>query len=80
VKGALLILMFALTPGCTETRCEELKRVTVNGVYQGGGSLGEERLLRVGVTASSDQVLLTWTMKDGSRIRASYRVAKKLKR
>lgn len=76
----VLLLLPALLPACRETRCEELRPAPMAGEYRGGGSLGDERLLRVGLKATDDRVLVTWTMKDGSRIRATYSVKKKLKK
>jgi hypothetical protein len=67
--------------GCKQTRCEDLEPVPVAGIYQGGGSLGDERMLRVGLDSSSGKkVILTWTNMDGSQIRATYRIAKKSKK
>jgi hypothetical protein len=71
------ILALLLSAGCRRTRCEDLEAVPVAGVYKGGGSLGEERLLRVAVDTSGKKVVLTYAMMDGSRIRATYRVSKK---
>lgn len=65
--------------GCKRSRCEDIEAVPVAGVYKGGGSLGEERLLRVGVDTRGKKVVLTYAMMDGSRIRATYRVSKKSK-
>jgi hypothetical protein len=81
VRGAVLsgLGLLTLLTACKQTDCEQLERAPVAGTYKGGGSLGEDRLLRVGLTASSQQVELTWTMMDGSRIRATYRVAKQRK-
>ena len=79
MRGALLVGLVALVAACKQTDCEKLERVPVAGVYKGGGSLGDERLLRVALDASGKQVVVTWTMMDGSRIRASYRVAKQRK-
>lgn len=76
MRGALLLGLLTLLAACKQTDCTKLERMAVAGTYKGGGSLGEERLLRVGLAASSQQVVLTWTMLDGSRIRATYRVAK----
>lgn len=63
--------------GCRQTRCEDLIAEPVAGSYRAGGSLGKERLLRVSLDASEQEVVLTFTTLDGSRIRAKYRVSKK---
>lgn len=73
----LWIAALALLAGCKQTDCAKLERVAIPGAYKGGGSLGDERLLRVGLDAKDEKVVLTWTMMDGSRIRASYRVARR---
>jgi hypothetical protein len=49
----------------------------IAGSYRAGGSLGKERLHRVSLDASEQEVVLTFTTPDGSRIRAKYRVSKK---
>jgi hypothetical protein len=76
VRASVLLGLLTLLTGCRQTDCDKLERAPIAGTYKGGGALGEERLLRVGLAASSQQVVLTWTMMDGSRIRATYRVAK----
>ena len=79
---AYACVLWALVPlsGCRKTRCEDLAAVPVAGVYTGGGSLGQERMLRVSLLASGDQVALSYTTMDGSQIRAIYRVLKKGKK
>jgi hypothetical protein len=52
----------------------------VAGSYHGGGSLGEERMLRVTLASSTKQVELSYTNMDGSQIKATYRVSKKRKK
>jgi len=79
VSQLLLLGLLTLLTACKQTDCAKLERVAIAGAYKGGGALGEERLLRVRLTATSQQVVLTWTMMDGSRIRATYRVAKQRK-
>ncbi|MET0340815.1 MAG: hypothetical protein ABW252_07420 [Polyangiales bacterium] len=68
-----------LVGGCRETRCEDLEPVPVSGDYRGGGSLGGERLLNVSLTAKGKDVELRYTSREGSKIRAKYKVTKKLK-
>ncbi|HEX5655651.1 MAG TPA: hypothetical protein VFX59_00580 [Polyangiales bacterium] len=75
---ALLVLV-ALSAGCKQSRCEDIQAAPVAGLYKGGGSLGEDRLLRVAVDTSGKKVVLTYAMMDGSRIRATYRIGKKSK-
>ncbi|HEY6881702.1 MAG TPA: hypothetical protein VI299_26930 [Polyangiales bacterium] len=77
LASALLIASLA---SCRQTRCEDLEAVPIAGVYKGGGSLGEERLLRVAIDATGKKVVLTYAMMDGSKIRATYRVSKKTKK
>lgn len=77
MRQLLLLGALCLLAACNKTDCTKLERVAIPGAYKGGGSLGEERLLRVGLDAKDDKVVLTWTMMDGSRIRASYRVARR---
>ncbi len=74
---ALATLAFS---GCRATRCDEFVAEPNAGDYRGGGSLGEDRMLDVSLKATSKQVVLTYTSRDGSRIRAFYRVAKKSKK
>jgi hypothetical protein len=74
------LVVLALVCGCKRTRCEDLQAMPVAGLYKGGGSLGEERLLRVAVDATSSKVVLTYAMMDGAKIRATYRIAKKSKK
>lgn len=69
-----------LLGGCRKSRCEDLTPVPMAGVYTGGGSLGKERMLRVSLLASGNQVALSYTTMDGSQIRAIYRVLKKGKK
>ncbi|MDB4987849.1 MAG: hypothetical protein JWN04_3027 [Myxococcaceae bacterium] len=80
----LLVSLAASTPtsvaGCRATRCEDLQAEPNAGDYRGGGSLGEERLLDVSLKATSKQVVLTYTGRDGSRIHAIYRITKKSKK
>ena len=74
---ACALCLAALASGCRKSRCEDLTPVPIAGVYAGGGSLGEERMLRVSLLASGTQVALTYTTMDGSQIRAIYRAIKK---
>lgn len=74
-----LLALMALGMGC-RTKCEDLVAESLPGSYRGGGSLGDERLLNVAVDADAKQVALTFTTKDGARVRALYRVDKKVKR
>ncbi len=74
-----LALVVLSSAACRQTRCEDLEAVPVSGSYKGGGSLGEERLLRVALDTSGKKVVLTYAMMDGSRIRATYRIKKKSK-
>lgn len=78
-RALVLLALLGATVGCKRTRCEDLEAVPVHGVYQGGGSLGEDRLLRVGIDTTGTKVVLTYAMMDGSQIRATYRVSKKSK-
>ena len=73
---ALLVLLV----GCSKTPCEQLEAAPIAGTYKGGGTLGSERMLRVGLKAEAQHVVLTYTSMDGARIRAKYRVAKRLKK
>lgn len=79
-RWLMLALMLASLAACKRTRCEDLQAVPIAGVYKGGGSLGEQRLLRVRLEASGKKVVLTYAMMDGSQIRATYRVSKKTKK
>jgi hypothetical protein len=78
---ALLLLAFAAAcaPGCGRTPCDELVPVPIVGSYRGSGTLGQEHLLKVSLEASEQQVVLSYTTRDGSRIRAQYRVLNKSK-
>lgn len=76
---ALLLSALPCLLGCPQTRCEELTAVPMEGRYRGGGSLGEERLLKVAIEAAEDEVVLDYTALDGSQIRARYRITKKSK-
>lgn len=81
MKSALVVTtLLALLGGCGRTPCEELEAAPISGTYKGGGTLGGERMLRVAIAANQKQVVLTYTAMDGSRIRATYRVAKRLKK
>jgi len=76
--GIVGLCALALSVGCrAKTRCEDLSPQAIAGKYRGGGSLGDDRMFDVSVEATDKQVTLTYTGKDGSRIRAFYRVAKK---
>ncbi|MDB4975858.1 MAG: hypothetical protein JWN48_4199 [Myxococcaceae bacterium] len=77
-----VLLLFALLSGagCGRTRCEDLVAEPNAGSYRGGGSLGEDRMLDVSLKATAKQVTLSYTARDGSRIKAFYRVAKKSKK
>lgn len=77
---ALPLLALSALGGCRETRCEDLEPVPVAGTYRGGGSLGDERLLKVTLTAAGDDVELRYTTRDGATIRAKYKVTKKYKK
>lgn len=77
MRLVFVVALVALACGCRKPRCEDLEPAEVGGIYKGGGTLGEERLLRVSVNAAPKQVVLTYTAMDGSRIRALYRVTKK---
>jgi hypothetical protein len=71
----------ASAAGCrAKTRCEDLVREPIAGKYRGGGALGEERMFDVSLEATAQQVALTYTSADGSRIRALYRITKKSKK
>jgi hypothetical protein len=74
-----LIAALLLSAGCKRSRCEDIQAAPVAGIYKGGGSLGDERLVRLAVDTSGKKVVLTYAMMDGSRIRATYRVSKKSK-
>ena len=50
------------------------------GSYRGGGSLGDERLLDLSLEANLKEVVLSYTSRDGSKIRAKYKVTKKTRR
>ena len=63
--------------GCRQTRCEDLIAEPIAGSYRAGGSLGKERLLKVSLEASEQELVLNFTTSDGSRIRAKYRISKK---
>jgi hypothetical protein len=78
-RVATLLLSWALgsTAACGPTPCEELIVEPLVGSYRSGGTLGEQNLLKVSLQASSKQVVLSFTTKDGSRVRALYRVTKK---
>jgi hypothetical protein len=80
MKHVVTLLLLLASAGCKQSKCEDLEPVPVSGLYKGGGSLGEERLLRVGIDTTGKKVVLTYAMMDGSRIRATYRVAKKSKK
>lgn len=81
MRGALVAAaVLMLVGGCWRTPCEELEAAPLAGTYKGGGTLGGERMLRVAVEATPKQVVLTYTAMDGSRIRAKYRVAKRLQK
>jgi hypothetical protein len=75
----MLTATLALLPSCRQTRCEDLVAEPIVGSYRGGGSLGEQRLLKVSLDASEKEVVLSYTTRDGSRIHAKYRVLKKTK-
>jgi len=77
----MLLLSSAVlsTAACRQTRCEDLRAEPIEGAYRGGGSLGEERMRKVSFEATSQQVVLTYSAQDGSRIRALYRVLEKSK-
>jgi hypothetical protein len=72
--SCLFAVAMACAPGCGRTPCEELVPAPIVGSYTGSGTLGDERLLKVSLEASERQVVLSYTTKDGSRIRALYRV------
>ena len=81
MRGPMQALLLALLlAGCRETKCEDLEPVPVAGEYRGGGSLGADRLLNVGLIAKGTDVELRFTASDGSKIRAKYKVTKKLKK
>ena len=66
---------------CKKTsRCEDLLPEPNTGSYRGGGSLGDERLLDVSLEANLDEVVLSYTSRDGSKIRAKYKILKKTKK
>lgn len=77
---ALALVAPLYASGCRRTPCEELVAAPIAGTYRGGGTLAEARLLKVALEASAQQVVLTYTTLDGSRIRAKYRVTKKTRR
>jgi hypothetical protein len=62
------------------TRCEDLLPEPNSGNYHGGGTLGEERILNLSVAANTREVVLSFTTRDGSKVRATYRVTKKTRR
>ena len=74
------LALAVLLAGCRETKCEDLEPVPVAGDYLGGGSLGPDRLLKVGLTAKGKDVELRFTARDGSKIRAKYKVTRKIKK
>ena len=78
--GCVIALLALGCAGCRATRCDEFVAEPNPGDYRGGGSLGEDRMLDVSLKASSKQVVLTYTSRDGSRIRAFYRISKKSKK
>jgi len=80
MRGLLIVLALSAISGCRQTRCDEYVPEPNAGDYRGGGSLGEERMLDVSLKASTKEVVLSYRAKDGSQIRAFYRVAKKIKR
>jgi hypothetical protein len=70
-----------LGAGCKPTtRCEDLLPEPNSGNYRGGGTLGEDRLLDVSVAANLKEVVLSYTTRDGSKIRATYKVTKKTRK
>lgn len=75
--SAFVCALLVLCAGCRATRCEDLVPEPIAGKYLGGGSLGEERLLRVSLEASPDQIVLNFSRGDGTRIRAKYRIKSK---
>ncbi|MEY4508962.1 MAG: hypothetical protein RLZZ450_1084 [Pseudomonadota bacterium] len=77
----LLVAPLALATGCKKTsRCEDLLPEPNAGSYRGGGSLGEDRLLDVSLEANLKEVVLSYTSRDGSKIRAKYKVTKKTRK
>lgn len=72
-----LVLLSIATTGCRRTNCDELEPVAIEGSYRGGGELGEDAIGAVQLETMKNQVRLTYTARDGSRIRATYRVTKK---
>lgn len=76
---ALAFALGALALGCRRPRCEDLEPAPIGGRYQGGGTLGDERLLRVVLEASTKQVSFSYTTMDGARVRAKYTISKKRK-
>jgi hypothetical protein len=77
----LLVAPLALAAACKKTsRCEDLLPEPNAGSYRGGGSLGEDRLLDVSLEANLKEVVLSYTSRDGSKIRAKYKVTKKTRK
>lgn len=77
----LLVAPLALLFACKKTsRCEDLLPEPNAGSYRGGGALGDERLLDVSMEANLNEVVLSYTSRDGSKIRAKYRVLKKTRK
>jgi hypothetical protein len=74
------LLLSVSAAACQPTRCEDLEAEPISGAYHGGGTLGEERMLDVSIKATPKQVVLSYRGKDGSHIRAFYRIAKKSKK
>jgi len=62
------------------TKCEDLVPESLPGSYRGGASLGDERLLNLALEVEAKRVMVTFTTKDGHRVRAHYRVDKKSRR
>jgi len=78
---AALAASLLLASSCKPTtRCEDLLPEPNAGSYRGGGTLGDERILDLSVTANLKEVVLSYTTRDGSRIRATYKVTKKTRR
>jgi len=85
VRGKLLCYALAacglLAAGCKRTtRCEDLLPEPNAGSYRGGGTLGADRILDLSLEANLKEVVLSYTTRDGSKIRATYRVTKKTKK
>jgi hypothetical protein len=77
----LCAVPWLLASACKKTsRCEDLLPEPNAGSYRGGGSLGEERLLDVSLEADLKEVVLSYTTRDGSKIRAKYKVTKKTRK